>query len=410
MKIAIVSPFNPKSVADFLFEKDAATVPLLYNASTSITSIVRGLIEIGHKVIIFTLSELEYKDQGTQWFYGKNINICIVNRYKPMKGFGRFGRLLYGRILSKEIKKYIADIDVLHAHWTYEYADACLPFVDTLPVLCTIDDWQPYIKTIYNKSFSQWFFWTIVSGIVFRKVMRSYPKIHLVANSKYTQRCLKEYFNGKDFSMLPNSIPHEFILDKRDEYPVSPIILSICQVIADPRKNIATLVEAFHFYKCKKKDAQLWLVGDYDERDALVKDWSQKGWLDGVRFLGKVSHKDIWTILDKVSLLVHPSFEETFGGILLEAMSRRVPVIGGAQSGAVPYVLENGEVGVLCDISSAESIFNAISFVMESPIYRNALISKATKLLLEKYSNIVNAHIQVDMYNKYLKHNSLCRR
>ena len=401
MNIAIISPFNPQSMSDKLHRQEYTDIPSIYNAATSITSIARGLLEIGHKVTVFTLSKESHKKKGSKWYRGSNLNICIVNRYKPIRGYGRFDRLLQGKILSCEIAKHLENIDVLHAHWTYEYADACIPFVDKRPVFCTIDDWQPYIRTIYNKKISDWFYWTIISGIVFKKIMRMYPKIHFVANSHYTQKCLENYFKGEHFEIIYNAIPHEYIIDNRTDYPKVPILLSICQNLSDPRKNISSLVEAFHIYKSKYLDAQLWLIGGYN--DKVINLWKDKGWMEGITLLGIVQHKEIWSILDKVSLLIHPSLEETFGGILIEAMARKVPVVGGIDSGAVPYVLEFGKIGELCDICSPICIYQSIEKVINNQEYRNSLISNATEILNEKYSNIAVAKLQVSMYEKYMQ-------
>lgn len=401
MNIAIISPFNPRSMSDKLYRQEYADIPLLHNGATSITSIARGLLEIGHNVTVFTLSKETHKTKGSTWYRGDGLNICVVNQYKPIKGYGRFGRLLQGKVLSQEIAKHIGTIDILHAHWTYEYADACIPFVNIRPVFCTIDDWQPYIRTIFNKKISDWFYWTIISGIVFKKVMRMYPKIHFIANSPYTQKCLANYFKGEQFDIINNSLPHEYIIYNRTDYPKTPILLSICQSLSDPRKNISSLVEAFHLYKNKYLDAQLWLIGGYD--DNIIKQWNDNGWMDGITLLGTVQHKEIWNILDNVSLLIHPSLEETFGGILIEAMARKVPVVGGNNSGAVPYVLEFGKIGELCDVCSPISIFQSVEKVINDQEYRNLLVSNATQILSEKYSNIAVAKLQVSMYEKFVR-------
>ncbi len=59
-------------------------------------------------------------------------------------------------------------------------------------------------------------------------------------------------------------------------------------------------------------------------------------------------------------VFVHPSLEETFGNVLIEAIVEGVPVIGGTRSGAVPWVLGNGSAGLLVDVTSASSIEAAI--------------------------------------------------
>lgn len=77
-----------------------------------------------------------------------------------------------------------------------------------------------------------------------------------------------------------------------------------------------------------------------------------------------MNRSDIIEIIDNSIMMVHPAFEETFGNILLESMARGVITIGGRSAGAVPYVLEKGNSGILCDISSALQICNAMESVI----------------------------------------------
>lgn len=402
MNIGIISPFNPASVKDFLYEKDANVAPTLSIGSTSITSIVRGLLETGNKVKVFTLGYID-KNHDTQIYNGENLEIYVSSDYKPFKGAKRIERIWIGRRITKVIKKNINNLDVLHAHWTYEYADACLPFVKVRPCFCTVDDWYPYIKTVYNKNFTQWFKWTIVSGIVFKRVMHTYPQLHFIPNSPYIKEKLSAYFKSNKFDIIPNAILHEVIVKERKFYPNHPLILSISMYLTDPRKNNEKLLEAFKIFRKKHHNAELLMVGTYNQTDETYIKWKNNGWLDGVQLKGTLPYEEIFRLLDNVSVLVHPSLEESFGGILIEAMARRVPVVGGKHSGAVPYVLEYGKIGCLCDVSSANNLSEALEKVVFNKIYSHRLIDNATEILLKKYSNIENAKMQVEYYKKFIK-------
>ena len=82
-------------------------------------------------------------------------------------------------------------------------------------------------------------------------------------------------------------------------------------------------------------------------------------------------------------------------------MSRRIPVVGGDKSGAVPEVLDFGECGILCDVTDAKSIYNAMVESL-NPTKRNSIVDKATKRLKEVYASnaIVKKHI--DYYQRFL--------
>jgi glycosyltransferase involved in cell wall biosynthesis len=81
-----------------------------------------------------------------------------------------------------------------------------------------------------------------------------------------------------------------------------------------------------------------------------------KGIDNGVEYAGERTREELPAELDAADLLVQPSREESFGNTLAEAMARRVPALGGEESGAVPWVLDYGRCGELCDVNDPSSI------------------------------------------------------
>jgi glycosyltransferase involved in cell wall biosynthesis len=57
-------------------------------------------------------------------------------------------------------------------------------------------------------------------------------------------------------------------------------------------------------------------------------------------------------LAQEADVLVHPSRVECFPMILAEAMAVGVPLVAGARSGGVPWVLDGGRAGVLTRIDS----------------------------------------------------------
>ena len=70
-------------------------------------------------------------------------------------------------------------------------------------------------------------------------------------------------------------------------------------------------------YRSNYADAELHLVGGYDEHNDVFKKWQERGWLEGVTLHGALPHDKLAALLDQMSCLVHPAWEETFGNILL---------------------------------------------------------------------------------------------
>ena len=75
---------------------------------------------------------------------------------------------------------------------------------------------------------------------------------------------------------------------------------------------------------------------------------------------GAADRTRLINLLDSSDTLFHPSLEESFGNVLIEGLARGLHVIGGIYSGAVPYVLENGRLGSLCNIKDIHKIAEQI--------------------------------------------------
>jgi len=118
--------------------------------------------------------------------------------------------------------------------------------------------------------------------------------------------------------------------------------------------------------------------------------------------MGFVNHDDIIAILDEASALVHPSLEESFGNTLLEGMSRRLPVIGGEKSGAVPYVLGHGQYGILCDVEKPTELAKAMQKTLDIS-QMTPLLDAATNYLQEQLTNEVIVKKHILLFSKFLK-------
>jgi UDP-glucose:(heptosyl)LPS alpha-1,3-glucosyltransferase len=75
-----------------------------------------------------------------------------------------------------------------------------------------------------------------------------------------------------------------------------------------------------------------------------------------IKFLGKV--KEMEKFYSVIDCLVHPSFYDTFGNVVAEALSMRVPVVVSSNTGAKDLVVE-GKTGYVIDVDK-EGIRRAI--------------------------------------------------
>lgn len=388
MKIGIAGPFNPKCVEAYFDE--GIDLPNINITASSVNTYVNGLLELGHEVIVFTTDSTA---QATKVFSGNHITIYAMNNKFIVRGFARYR--MHKRI-RKAIQREIDKIDILHAEWTYEYAYAMLPFVKEKKVYCSVRDWCPYLLSI-AKDKKEKYYWRM-SLFMFKRVMQE-RNIHFIANSNYTKEKIIGDYPNNTVTIIPNPIQRSFIIEERTNYPESPVFVSISQSIQNIRKNYITLLKAFQLYLKQRPDAKLILIGWYSE------EWFQKvqdeGLLKNVELKGSMNHDDIFEVLDNSSCMIHPSLEETFGNILLEAMCRRIPCIGGEASGAVPQVLGFGKYGFLCDITKPESILDAMN-KLDNKTRVKEIIEGSTQHIKDTYADNVVAKLHIKLFEGLL--------
>lgn len=391
MRIGIVGPINPSEFEDLLHKDE---IPQMHQNASAVHALINSFLDEGHTVIAFTINENNIYEE----FVSEKLKIYTV----PFRLIPRTSifKIYCVKQLRRAIKNHLQDIDVLHAQWTYEYAFAAMAFVKRIPVFCTVRDWCPYIMTMIRKSFTGCLGWKI-NYYMFRRIMAC-KDIHLIANSQYTYSRIKSFYPERESVILPNSIKKNFIIVHRGKINEQIKLISIANGIFDPRKNIITLLKAFKQFRIRHPDAVLTIVGKYKEEDFHIIQWKAEGLLENVITTGQLSHDEVIAKIDQSTMLIHPSLEETFGNILLEAMARRIPIIGGIKSGAVPMVLGEGKYGLCCDITSPEEITKAMEELLDK---RKAvsLVNAATKHLLSTYASDVVCKKHIETYTTLMK-------
>jgi len=80
-----------------------------------------------------------------------------------------------------------------------------------------------------------------------------------------------------------------------------------------------------------------------------------------------------------------PSYQESFGSILVEAMAMRLPTVA-ANSGGPPEILEQGNCGLLVPPRQAEPLAEAVLKYLKDENLRNRMASAGRKRVEQVYS------------------------
>jgi glycosyltransferase involved in cell wall biosynthesis len=152
-----------------------------------------------------------------------------------------------------------------------------------------------------------------------------------------------------------------------------PIVLFVGNLIK--RKNVESLLEA---KKIANSDYYLVIVGD----GPLFKKLNNKVEEENIRdviFTG--ARDDVENIIPSCDVLVLPSFSESFGLVLIEALACGKPVIGSNVGGITEIINKN--VGLLVNPNKISSIASAIDEVINDEELRMVLSLNARNRALD---------------------------
>lgn len=394
MNIGVVAYINPYEFKDYF--EPGVPLPNINGFASAVNTITLGLLKAGHKIIAIS----SYPEKGpTLHFEGKNISFHLISTYSNIPKMYVFEKYYMVNRLKKEISKHIDQMDVIHTHWTYDFALASSKFANIKPVFCTIRDWAPIIRK-FEKRHRKILWWMIQEQIC-KKVLNN-KKIHFIANSPYIKTLMENNYPKDECTTIENPIKKQFILEERKYYPSTPTFISIAQDLLDERKNITNLLYAFKRLHKEKNESKLILIGKYNDKSFLFVKWKEEKLLEGVELKGFIKHDDLINLIDFCSALVHPSLEESFGNTLLEGMARRIPVIGGKKSGAIPYVIGNGKYGLLCDVTNPNDIEKALKTSLKTSELKET-IDRATDYLKNNLTEEIVCSKHIALFNIYIK-------
>jgi L-malate glycosyltransferase len=242
----------------------------------------------------------------------------------------------------------------LHVHWTYEYALAALS--TGLPHLVTAHD-APLNVLKHN-----FIPYRIARTLMACKAI--WQTRHLSAVSPYVAEHLKKWLlYRRPIRIIPNGMPEALFNRLKPIKPDdAPIIFATVLSGWSGLKNSELAVQAFVLLRKKQPHSKLIMFGAGHGHNEAGEQWAKaQGIHEGIEFAGLLPYAQlIERLSNEVDILVHPALEEAQPMSLIEAMATGIPVIGGQNSGGVPWTLDNGKGGVLVDITQPEQIAAAM--------------------------------------------------
>lgn len=398
MNIGIAAYFNPAEFRDYL--NPGQDIPNVNPAATAVNTIALGLLENGHRLTVVTSYDGPQSELHIQ---GRRLNVFLVSNRSSLPKSELYDKLFMPRRLRHAIMRHMNDVDVIHTHWTYEFPTAAAPLAHKKPVFCTVRDWAPVIEKYLEGRERTW--WRLINAPMARRVL-SNRNIHFIANSEYIKHLINTQYPSDDCHVIYNPIKSCFVVTHRQTYPDDPVFVSVCQNVFESRKNIINLLRAFQLFRGTHPKARLKLIGLCNPANPMLQQWREANLLGNVDFPGFVNHDELMDTLDQASVLIHPSLEESFGNTLLEGIARRLPVIGGSHSGAIPYVLGQGRYGLLCDVLNPQALCQSMEEATHVDRMKSVM-DAATRHLIEDMNETTIAQKHISLFQSCLRNGGL---
>ena len=175
-----------------------------------------------------------------------------------------------------------------------------------------------------------------------------------------------------------------------EEQTSKDLLKVICIGDLIPRKQIDVLIRTLR----KHPSLSLSIVGAGPEKNQLSQLVQQLNLEERVSFLGQKTQSEISELLKRHDFLIHPSRLETFGIVLIEALSSGLPIISYDNGGAKDII--NQSNGILVTTHSEEALSSAIDQFLKTRTLYSADIIRLD--VLQKYSASVAAKKLYDIY------------
>ena len=338
--------------------------PHVGGVGVHIHTLSKKLVEMGHEVYVITYPHKEIKDiDGIHVIGTKGLNIPGVRGLM----FKKNAKKALENLLENE------DIDIIHGHYLFPAGAAAVEVGKKHNI-------KTYVTAHGSDMFELYKNQPLMRSTV-RNVLKDADGVFAVSNALRHEIIATGVVGIADKTKLSwNSVDIDKFSNKNDdsfkkEFKLEdkPIVLFVGNLIK--RKNVDSLLEA---KKIAHSDYYLVVVGDGPLYKKLTKKVEDDN-IHDVIFTG--ARDDVENIIPSCDVLILPSFSESFGLVLIEALACGKPVIGSDVGGITEII--NDDVGLLVNPKKVSSIAKAIDNIINDNDLRLVLSMNARSRALD---------------------------
>ena len=369
MKIAMVSPY------DFTWPG---------GVTAHVAQLARALGRSGHEVKVLAphSPSRDFQDSDLLVPFGRSI---------PLPSGGSTARVTLSWWLYPKIRALLKkeQFDIIHLHE---------PMVPILP-LCVLEFSKSVNVGTFHASYSRQHLYRAFQPIIKRWQKRLHGSI---AVSPAARRYVNNTFPG-EYEIIPNGIDY-----KHFSANVAPLpqyqdgklnILFVGRL--EKRKGLRYLLEAYSKLKWEMPNTRLIVVGPGNPDKESYRILSSHGLRD-VEFAGRVSYDELPRYYATADIFCSPATGgESFGIVLLEAMSAGKPVVASDIEG-FRGIMTDGEQGLLVPKKDTGALANALGRLARDPELRSKLGGQGSRSAEDYRWEVVAGRVE-EYYNRCIQ-------
>jgi glycosyltransferase involved in cell wall biosynthesis len=197
-----------------------------------------------------------------------------------------------------------------------------------------------------------------------------------------------EKLGARRVVVVPNGIEDRQSSERSKKRPRGAVPRVLYVGVLSKAKGITVLLEACRKLRDKGVSFELDLVGQFESAsfEKAARRFLEENRLgDTVRFCGVRIGDAKWEIYNQADLFCFPSFHETFGLVLLEAMQFALPVVASRYPG-VDLLVRDGETGYTVPMNDADALMERIGRLLEDGELCNQMGAKGRAFYEKEYT------------------------
>ncbi len=269
--------------------------------------------------------------------------------------------------------------DIVHTHgFKADLWGAITARLSGVPiVISTVHNQEQYLKNPIIKLLEKWIISSLDDIVI---AISDGVKRFLINTSGIPEKKIERIYYGINTSDInidkDKDIRQEFGIDKET-------LLVGCIGRLVKQKGHRYLIQAVKKVIEKNPKTKFFIIGR-GKLEKNLKNMVKSSNLDSsVIFTG--FREDVYSLIDKLDLIVMPSLWEGLGVALLEALALGKPIVAAAVGG-IPEVIRDKETGVLVAAKDAEALAKAIIKLLQEPALAKELGKKGSAMISEQFT------------------------